>query len=301
MVERFPAEAILSLFKFASAWELLEHESRRWLDEMMLDSNDNNAPQQLKDNAAAVRQYLGLDHNGPITPLLHRKFASRFDQYLLENTAPSKNIAPVFAEFKQWLVTIYKAVDQSGCPITSDLRDWYVRALSLGDPEKVVIVPDKASSRNHVPPALPTPQAAREKPANQILYFADSKQRGCGATVRLETGEPCWLSIAQSGVLVKKSRFGILGATLYNEKTVYTNSLRGIALAYLFPEKRFPDGVMDHNLRSFLNAILHCHSASEVCKTLNEAIETAEKKAGCPLKELSMYDFPSWAWPPSST
>src|ERR1700730_14582181 len=72
-------------------------------------------------------------------------------------------------------------------------------------------------------------------------------------------------------------------------------SLRGIALAYLFPEKRFPDGVMDHNLRSFLNAILHCHSASEVCKTLNEAIETAEKKAGCPLKELSMYDFPSWA------
>jgi hypothetical protein len=120
---------------------------------------------------------------------------------------------------------------------------------------------------------------ARGAPAPQILYFADSKMGGCGATVRLATGEPCWLSIAQCGVLVKKSRFGKLGAVLYDEKNVYTNSLCGIALAYLFPEKRFPDGVVDPNSRSFFNAILHCHSASEVCKTLNEAIETAEKKA----------------------
>jgi hypothetical protein len=296
-----PAEAILSLFQSASAWELVEHESRRWLDEMILDSNDNDAPQQLKDNAAAVRQYLGVDDDGPITRLHHRKFASRFEQYLLENTAPSKAIARVFAEFKKWLVTIYKAVDQSGCPITRDLRDWYVRALSLGDPEKVVIVPDRRAS-----PASPTPQPAGETrllntPANQILYFADSKRRGCGATVRLESGEPCLLSIAQSGVLVKKSRYGIFGAILYNEKTVYTNSLCGIALAYLFPEKLFPDGVVNPNLRSFLNAILHCHSASEVCSTLNEAIETAEKKAGRRLKELSMCDLPSWAWPPTST
>jgi len=68
-----------------------------------------------------------------------------------------------------------------------------------------------------------------------------------------------------------------------------------------FLKSVFPDGVVDPNLRSFFNAILHCHSASDVCKTLNEAIEIAEQKAGCPLKELSMYDFPSWAHPPSST
>jgi hypothetical protein len=146
---------------------------------------------------------------------------------------------------------------------------------------------------------LPTLQPLTEKPDNQILYFANSKRGGCGATVRLKSGEPCWLSIAQSGVLVKKSRHGILGAILYHEKVVYKNSLCGIALSYLFPEKRFPDGVTDPNLRSFLNAILHCRSASEVTTTLNEAIENAEKKAGCPLKQLSMHDFPSWAWPPS--
>lgn len=142
----------------------------------------------------------------------------------------------------------------------------------------------------------------RQPPANQILYFADEKhgvQRGCGATIRLETGESCLLSIAQSGVIVRKSRFGIFGAILYDEKTVYKNSLCGIALAYLYPEKRFPDAVVDPNLRSFLNAILHCHSASEVCATLNEAIESAERKAGCPVKEISMHALPSWAWPPT--
>ena len=138
-------------------------------------------------------------------------------------------------------------------------------------------------------------------PAQQILHFADSKRGGCGATVRLETGEPCWLSIAQSGVLVKKSRFGFLGAILYSEKNAYKISLCGIALAYLFPEKRFPDAITNPNLRGFLNAILHCYSAAEVCQTLKEAVETAEKKAGCGLKELSRNDFPSWALPPSNS
>src|SRR5271169_5701303 len=59
--------------------------------------------------------------------------------------------------------------------------------------------------------------------AQQILHFADSKRGGCGATVRLETGEPCWLSIAQSGVMVKKSRFGLFGAVLYSEKKSIQN------------------------------------------------------------------------------
>jgi hypothetical protein len=31
----------------------------------------------------------------------------------------------------------------------------------------------------------------------EILYFADSPSRGCGATVRFGNGEPCMLSIAQ--------------------------------------------------------------------------------------------------------
>lgn len=129
----------------------------------------------------------------------------------------------------------------------------------------------------------------------KILYFGDSSERGCGATVILESGEPCLLSIAQSGIWVKKSRYGIFGATLYNEKNVYINARRTGALAYLFPVKQFPDGISSLNLRAFFNAILHCRSAVDVCTTLNEAIQLAERKAGRPLDEFAASDFPSWS------
>jgi hypothetical protein len=131
----------------------------------------------------------------------------------------------------------------------------------------------------------------------KILYFGDSSKRGCGATVILESGQPCLLSIAQSGILVRKSRHGIFGATLYNEKNVYINARRTGALAYLFPDRQFPDGISNPSLRAFFNAILHCHSANGVCTTLNEAIQSAERKAGRSLDQFSATDFPSWAFP----
>jgi hypothetical protein len=74
----------------------------------------------------------------------------------------------------------------------------------------------------------------------QILHFADSLTLGCGANVRFENGEPCMLSIAQSGVRVKKSRFGLIGAVLYDEKNAYINAQRTGALAYLFPKSYSP-------------------------------------------------------------
>jgi len=130
---------------------------------------------------------------------------------------------------------------------------------------------------------------------NKILLFADSTSRGCGATVMLASGEPCLLSIAGSGILVRKSRYGFFGATLYDEKVVHINAQRTAALAYLFPDKLFPNGIKNLNLRVFFNAILHCQSATEVSWTLNEAVQLAEKKAGCTLKELSASDFPLWS------
>jgi hypothetical protein len=131
----------------------------------------------------------------------------------------------------------------------------------------------------------------------EILFFADSITQGCGATVTLPSGEPCRLSIAQSGIRVKKSRFGLYGAILYNETNSYINAQRTGALAYLFPDKRFPDGISSPNLRAFFNAILHCGSAVEVSRTLNEAVQLAERKAGCAFADIPALDFPLWCTP----
>jgi len=131
-----------------------------------------------------------------------------------------------------------------------------------------------------------------------ILHFSDSGRMGCGATVRFATGEPCTVSFAQSGVLVKRSRLGFFGTVLYRNKDIYDVSVRAIALAYLFPEPITPAGITSPLLRAYLNAILNCSGAAQVSVVLNEALSRAEYKAGCSVREIRSNDLPSWALDP---
>jgi hypothetical protein len=82
---------------------------------------------------------------------------------------------------------------------------------------------------------------------------------------------------------------------LYAEKVVYKNASTAMALSYLFPEKRFPDGISNPVLKGFFNAILHCDTAAEVCVTLNEAVQLAERKANRSLDAITISEYPSWA------
>jgi hypothetical protein len=111
-----------------------------------------------------------------------------------------------------------------------------------------------------------------------VLYFADPSNRrpGRGATIRLDSGERCLLSIAQSGVLVKKSRFGWFGTILYNEKNIYKAAETALALDLLFPIKQLSAGFTDPVFISYANAIWHCANCTEVAITLNEAVSKAK-------------------------
>jgi hypothetical protein len=114
-----------------------------------------------------------------------------------------------------------------------------------------------------------------------LLHFADSSDHrwGLGATIRLDSGEPCLLSIAQSGVRVKKSRLGFFGPVLYNEKSTYQAALTANALSLLFPDSLLSPGFRNPVLCAFTNAILHCSTCAEVAITLNEAIARVETQA----------------------
>ncbi len=88
------------------------------------------------------------------------------------------------------------------------------------------------------------------------------------------------MSIAQSGIWVKKSRSGLFGAVLYYEKNAFANARRIGALAYLFPDQKFPVGVTSHALRAFLTAILHCRDATQVSLTLRDRLTFADERGG---------------------
>jgi hypothetical protein len=110
-----------------------------------------------------------------------------------------------------------------------------------------------------------------------VPHFADVSNRrpGRGATIRLDSGEPCLVSIARTGVRVRKSRLGFFGPILYNEKNVYQAALTAQALDMLFPDRLLPPGFVDSVLSAFANAIMHCATCAEVAITLNRATDKA--------------------------
>jgi hypothetical protein len=117
-----------------------------------------------------------------------------------------------------------------------------------------------------------------------IIYFADPSngRPGRGATIRLDGGEPCLISIAQTGVRVKKSRYGWFGPILYNERNVYKAASTAMALSFLYRENQLPAGFTDPVLRSFTNAVLHCSTCAEVAVILNEAVVKAKAQGLMP-------------------
>jgi hypothetical protein len=109
-----------------------------------------------------------------------------------------------------------------------------------------------------------------------------SETFGCGATIELDNAEVVFVSIAQTGVLVRSITWGgglikklmsnFTGPTLYNESNVYKNAEVAQALTIRFPVEVSGLSFKNPVLTAFANAIWHCSSAAEVAIVLNEAL-----------------------------
>ena len=114
-------------------------------------------------------------------------------------------------------------------------------------------------------------------PANgnppEVVRFMDVDHVGRWAVIRMPNGDPVWVSIAQEGILVKKSSSGITGALLYEEKNIYKAARTAMALDASYPRYRTPEGMFNPVLKAFVNAIIHCDTLAEVSRVLNEAYQ----------------------------
>ena len=114
---------------------------------------------------------------------------------------------------------------------------------------------------------------------------------GCFANIRMNNGDPCFISVAQTGVLVRKSRLGFFGAKLY-DKRVRTATRTAQALAEIYPEKLTPEDMTNPVLDAFTNAVLHCSTLAEAKIVINEALKrrkVARRKAEEQLRIVSDY------------
>jgi hypothetical protein len=132
---------IITLMRDADASTFIHETGHDFLEQMIRDAKHEAAPDILKEDAKTIRDWLGVKANAEIKTAHHEKFARGFEQYLREGVAPSKELAGVFAKFKQWLLRIYETIRGLGAPINDDIRGVFDRMLAE-EPTRTVIAPE---------------------------------------------------------------------------------------------------------------------------------------------------------------
>lgn len=114
---------------------------------------------------------------------------------------------------------------------------------------------------------------------NKLISFYDDEHKGRRANIRMDNGDPCWISINQARILVKKSKIGIFGPKLYERKNMSKAARTAKVLSCQYLDDLTPDGMRDPVLKSIVNAVLHCSDLAEATRVLNEADLKAESQA----------------------
>ncbi|MBB4258737.1 hypothetical protein [Bradyrhizobium sp. CIR3A] len=109
----------------------------------------------------------------------------------------------------------------------------------------------------------------------RLLYI--NEKFGHDATIILESGDACWISVGKKGVLVRSHRQnfwgrllgGLFGPKLYQERNIYQALSVAQALASTFPP--VPQiRCRDMMLRAFCTAVWQCSSPERVKAILND-------------------------------
>ncbi len=112
----------------------------------------------------------------------------------------------------------------------------------------------------------------------RLVLFLDDNRKGRWANIRMDDESPCWIGIAQTGVLVKRSKAGMFGRKLYHEKNLHRAANKAMTLHEVFSDDLTPAEMWNPVLKAFTNAILHCSTIEEVERILNET--TARQSEG---------------------
>lgn len=123
-------ERIVELFKTADKSTFMHEMGHVFFDDIKTLAEMENAPQQVKDDWQALKEWTGWNDNETINTDAHEKFARGFEAYLREGEAPTKFLERTFRRFSKWLSAIYRAVSRLGGLPPKDIRDVMDRMLS---------------------------------------------------------------------------------------------------------------------------------------------------------------------------
>ena len=105
---------------------------------------------------------------------------------------------------------------------------------------------------------------------SEVVRFSDT-QFQCWSRVDLDNRDPIHINIAQSGVLIKKSRMGIMGPKLFLERDVGKAGKTAMNIDQSIERYSTPDGMENLVLKVFTQAALNCTTAAELAGMLSSA------------------------------
>lgn len=123
-------ETVISLFETADLTTVI-HESGHYFLEAMADlAAQPDAPQQIRDDMDAVREFIGATEGQEIGTESHETFARALEAYFMEGKAPSLALADVFARAKAWLLRVYRSIAGLNVQLTPEVREVFDRMLA---------------------------------------------------------------------------------------------------------------------------------------------------------------------------
>ena len=123
-------ERIVELFKTADKSTFMHEMGHVFFDDIKTLAEMENAPQQVKDDWQALKEWSGWNDNETINTDAHEKFARGFEAYLRDGEAPTKFLERTFRRFSKWLSAIYRAVSRLGGLPPKDIREVMDRMLA---------------------------------------------------------------------------------------------------------------------------------------------------------------------------
>ena len=122
-------QKIITLFKNADPSTLIHEAAHAWVEELLADAAMPDAPQALRDRAAALRKFVG-NKEGTLTDEQHELAARAFEAYMMEGKTPSLPFGRVMSRFKSWMTKVYQSIDNLRAPINDEIRNVFDHILA---------------------------------------------------------------------------------------------------------------------------------------------------------------------------
>lgn len=137
-------QSVIELFQTADSSTIIHELGHYFVEALARDVNNGRATEQQQRDWEILLKYAETTNEEWLAPKSaedkvhwHERFATGFEQYLMEGKAPNRETRSVFNHFKKWLLKIYTSIEEflrthkeHAAPLNDDVRQVFGRMLA---------------------------------------------------------------------------------------------------------------------------------------------------------------------------